>query len=121
MLLYHHRGHLTASRSILSPNTALAHVKTRALLSIEPEASLNTYQGAKSGVDSRDRARPIVSNALVTVGSAEVTSELEESVKKWRKWRKLMERVAHNVPTPHVCSCPGGNETRSVNLTNVKL
>ena len=96
--------------SSLSPTTALTHVKSRALLSIETDGSMSRYDPPHSQ-DLPD------SHALVPM-SAEVSSRLEERLRRWRA--QIGEGLEQKLPAQqHVCSCP--NQTRKANATNIRL
>lgn len=103
----------------MSSITALTHVKSRALLSIDTENSMTKYQ-QNPDIDTIDPH--VDSNALVPMNEPKLvnlTFELEERIRKW-KMRSEREMPTQQIPAPVICSCPMGNKTRN-NLTNVKL
>ena len=107
------RDLLHFSHSSLPSTTALTHIKSRALLSIETDSSLSRYDPSYPHDNS---ALPPTSHALVSV-SAEVSSKLEERLKRWKLHiGKGLEQPSQQ----HVCSCPQ-NETRKLNMTNIRL
>jgi len=121
------RGILHDTHSSLSPITALAHVKSRALLSIESDSSLSKYDSNPPGLDKPSKAGGGAgNNALMPVGvesTAMTTLELEERIRKWKVHmggQGARDLPTQQIPARNVCSCPERNEARN-NLTSIKL
>lgn len=120
--LYWNRGFLQDSHISLSPTTALTHVKSRALLSIEGESALSEYNSKPSFQGSAKRDLQASSRALVPVGSesTDLTSELEERIKRWKmRVGENRELPTQQIPIQSLCSCPVGNKT--TNSTNIEM